>query len=72
MKIQFLFAWYDIWVGLFWDKRKRLLYILPIPMCGVVIKINPKCKCCKRTMKDDGEYYYCIHCSNPIEIPMNK
>ncbi len=38
MKIQFLFAWYDLWIGLFWDSKKRWLYILPIPMCGVIVK----------------------------------
>jgi len=33
-----LFAWYDCWVGIFWDSRKRKLYILPIPCVGVVIE----------------------------------
>jgi len=33
-----LFAWYDLWVGIFWDSRKRKLYILPLPCVGVVIE----------------------------------
>lgn len=37
MKIRLIFAWYDLWVGAFWDQSKRRLYILPIPCCGVVI-----------------------------------
>lgn len=37
MRIKPLFAWYDIWVGIFWDRAKRRLYVLPIPMFGVVI-----------------------------------
>ena len=35
---RFIFAWYDLWVGIFWDKRKRKLYILPVPCVGVVIE----------------------------------
>lgn len=38
-----LFAWYDIWIGAFWDRKSRKLYILPIPCLGIVIKFpkNP-------------------------------
>jgi energy-converting hydrogenase Eha subunit G len=42
MKIQFIFAWYDLWVGAFWDKKKRWLYILLIPMCGIILKFGQK------------------------------
>lgn len=34
-----IFAWYDCWVGIFWDSRKRKLYILPLPCVGVVIEL---------------------------------
>lgn len=37
MSIEFLFAWYDLWVGAFWDRQKKRLYILPLPCLGVVI-----------------------------------
>ncbi len=41
MKIKF--AWYDIWVGVFWDQKKRILYVCPLPMLLIVIPI-PKRK----------------------------
>lgn len=40
MKISCFFALYDIWVGFFWDSKKRTLYICPLPCC--VIKIELK------------------------------
>lgn len=40
MSIRPMFAWYDMWVGAFWDSRKRRLYIFPVPMLGVVIQLR--------------------------------
>lgn len=37
MRVKSVFAWYDLWVGAFWDAKKRRLYILPVPCCGVVL-----------------------------------
>jgi hypothetical protein len=28
---QIKFIWYDLWVGAYFDRAKRLLYILPLP-----------------------------------------
>lgn len=39
-KLQLLFAWYDIWIGFFWDSKKKWLYVLPLPMVGLIIKFN--------------------------------
>jgi hypothetical protein len=25
------FAWYDLWVGVFYDQRKRIVYVCPLP-----------------------------------------
>jgi len=35
-----LFEWCDFWVGIYWDKKKRKLYILPIPMFGIAIQFG--------------------------------
>jgi hypothetical protein len=38
IKIRPMFAWYDIWVGLFIDKAKSTAYFFPLPMLGLKIK----------------------------------
>jgi hypothetical protein len=37
MKIRPVLAWYDLWIGAFWDGRKRRLYLLPLPCIGIVL-----------------------------------
>jgi hypothetical protein len=45
VKIQFIFKWYDLWIGFFYDKKKNWIYFLPIPMIGIIIKLpNRICK----------------------------
>lgn len=34
MRIKPIFAWYDFWIGGFYDQKKRRLYVFPIPMFG--------------------------------------
>lgn len=33
-----IFAWYDLWVGAYWDGKFNRLYVLPLPCVGVVIQ----------------------------------
>ena len=37
MKARFIFAWYDLWIGAYWDRKARALYILPAPCFGIVL-----------------------------------
>jgi hypothetical protein len=47
-----LFAWYDLWIGLFWDKKKYWLYVLPLPMVGIIIKFESPAERDKRIYRD--------------------
>jgi len=40
MEISMIFAWYDLWVGAFWDSKKRRLYVLPLPCIGFIIQFR--------------------------------
>lgn len=42
MRVSAIFAWYDFWVGVYWDRAKRRLYILPLPMVGVVVDFGER------------------------------
>lgn len=42
IKIRPVLAWYDFWIGVFWDRKKRIVYILPLPMMGVAISFQRK------------------------------
>lgn len=42
MRVKPIFAWYDLWIGVFIDRKKRRVYILPIPCVGLVIEWQKK------------------------------
>jgi hypothetical protein len=41
MKISFVCAWYDLWVGAYWDRKARKLYVLPLPCLGFALEFKP-------------------------------
>lgn len=40
MRIRLMVAWYDMWVGAFWDRIRHRLYIFPLPMIGLQIQFG--------------------------------
>lgn len=39
MKVRPIFAWYDLWLGAFWDRERRRLYFM-VPMVGIVVEFR--------------------------------
>ena len=39
--MKLIFAWYDLWVGFYYDRKFCKLYFLPVPCVGVVINCRP-------------------------------
>ena len=63
----FIFAWYDLWFGLFWDKKKKWLYIFPFPMFGFVLLFEGRhCTNCKKPKTDEemSTYECCKECDS--------
>ena len=42
MSIKPIFAWYDVWIGAYWNREKHRLYILPLPCIGIVIQFQER------------------------------
>ena len=40
MTISPIFAWYDLWIGAYWDRKAHRLYVLPLPCIGFVISFG--------------------------------
>ena len=36
-RVRLFFAWYDFWIGAYYDRREKVLYICPLPM--LVIRV---------------------------------
>lgn len=48
VRVKPLFAWYDIWIGVFIDTKKSKIYILPLPCIGLVIDLNRRSSLTKK------------------------
>jgi hypothetical protein len=41
LSVTFRFAWYDLWVGAYWDQHvARCLWVCPLPCCAFRIKFR--------------------------------
>jgi len=38
MTIRVVFAWYDFWIGVYYDRDRRRLFVFPVPMVGMCIE----------------------------------
>lgn len=37
MKARIFFAWYDMWIGAYWNRENKVLYICLLPMIVIAI-----------------------------------
>ena len=42
-RLKVIFAWYNLWVGAYWDRKARYLYLM-VPMVGVRLNLAQKWK----------------------------
>ncbi len=42
MKVTPFFRWFDLWVGMYWDRAGRALYVCPLPTVGVKIEFGAR------------------------------
>jgi hypothetical protein len=40
-RVRFFFRWYDLWIGAYYDRDQRALYVCPLPMLGVRFGRSP-------------------------------
>ncbi len=36
-QVCFIVAWYDFWIGCFYDRKLHRVYVFPIPMVGICV-----------------------------------
>lgn len=39
-KVRPIFATYDLWMGIYWNRQDRKLYLFPIPTMGAVVTLE--------------------------------
>ena len=63
LRVSLLYAWYDFWVGAYYD-RKRTLYVFLLPMLGIKIEFATACVKCEQLLFPDKVRDYCghVHC----------
>lgn len=67
-RIKFIFAWYDLWIGLFFSTKKKLIYIFPIPCLGIIVSY---CNHSGKPYYDDHKLK-CAKCSGIIKDYQSK
>lgn len=40
MTVRPFFRRFDLWVGAYWDRNARALYVCPLPMIGIKVQLR--------------------------------
>jgi len=66
MKIRFFFAWFDLWVGAYYDRKLQVLYVCLLPCCVIRLETSKVfCSSCKRK-NCDSEQDRCRGCGKIV------
>ena len=65
MKLTIKFDRRDIWVGAFWDREKRTLYVCPLPMLVFILRAEPAADAKRRAERTEVE----LHAASRWDCP---
>ena len=54
LTMRLIFAWYDFWIGLYWDRAMRRLYLFPVPCCGLMLDFAPNAAWNQKPVRASG------------------
>jgi hypothetical protein len=58
-RISFKLLWFDFWIGWFWNRKSKCLYICPLPCCVICLDFGPK----------EHDNYNCVYvCKHGVEL----
>ena len=57
MKVKVFLAWYDLWIGAYWNTNKRTLYVCLLPMIVIAFSKSKK-KMFSAWDKQCNKYFY--------------
>lgn len=40
LTVEGFFRWYDLWIGAYWDRKEKTLYVCPVPMLGIKVVLH--------------------------------
>jgi hypothetical protein len=40
-RLRIVFAWFDFWIGGYWNREAKRLYLFPVPFAGLRIDFGP-------------------------------
>ena len=74
MRLKIFFAWYDFWIGAYWDVKKRTLYVCLFPCIVVSVEcraqqsaeldasVNKQIMPCKHVFTHPSMVVVCTKC----------
>lgn len=60
MRVKPIFAWFDMWIGVFVDTKNGRVYVFPIPCFGLVFYLGNECRGCEK--KNERKASTCAYC----------